>query len=170
MLRDLTNVETIYRRQLKTVRIKLQRDYAGTKEIELVTVSSPAEVNEIAKAIFSGLDDDQEHFVLLVCNAANEITGFKVIASGAQDHVSVDVKLVFRNALLLGASRVIVLHNHPSGMLVPSPPDLKLTRKLADAGHVLDIELLDHIIWSPQGYSSLSQKHPRLFERSPLRD
>lgn len=162
--RDLTPVETVYSLRLRTVRLRVQRDIMAGEEIELITLSGPADVYRIAKAIYDGLDEDQEHFVLLVCNIANQVIGFKVVASGGQGHVFVDAKLVFRHALLLGAYNIIALHNHPTGDLTPSSADLSLTRKLVLAGRMLDIELLDSIIYSRRGILSMREQHPQLFD------
>jgi DNA repair protein RadC len=164
-LRDLTNVETIYRRTLQTVRVRLRRTYACSDDIELITISKPADLHAIFRAIFDGLDDDQEHFVMLVLNAAGQVVGYKLIGSGTQDYVYVDCKIVFRNALLLGAHSIIVAHNHPTGTPVPSAADIELTRKLAVAGKVMDITLRDHFILVQHAEPvSLYQKYPRLFE------
>ena len=168
-LRDLTNVETIYRRTLQTVRVRRRRSYAGADEIELITISKPADLHAIFRAIYDGLDDDQEHFMMLVLNGAGQVVGYKLIGSGGQDHVYVDCKVVFRNALLLGAHSIIVAHNHPSGSLVPSAADLELTRKLAVAGKILDIAVLDHFILGQHADPvSLREKHPELFDGSSL--
>ena len=166
-LRDFTNVETIYRRKLQTVRVRLRRTYVGSKDIDLLTVATPSDVHAILRAIYAGLDDDQEHFLMLVLNGAGQVVGYKLIGSGAQDHVYVDCKIVFRNALLLGAHSIIVAHNHPSGSFVPSAGDLELTSRLVIAGKVLEIPLLDHCILGPHmDYISLYTKHPNLFEAS----
>jgi DNA repair protein RadC len=163
-LRDFTNVDTIYRREIRTVRVRLRRTYVGSKDIELLTVNTPADVHAIFRAVYAGLDDDQEHFVMLVSNGAGQVVGYKLIGSGAQDHVYVDCKIVFRNALLLGAHSIIVAHNHPSGSLVPSAGDLELTGRLVIAGKVLEIPLLDHFILGHHAdYVSLYEKHPALF-------
>lgn len=166
-LRDFTNVETVYSRKLQTVRVRLRRTYVGSEDIELLTVATPADVHAIFRVIFAGLDDDQEHFVLLVLNGAGQVVGYKLIGSGGQNHVYVDSKIVFRNALLLGAQCIIVGHNHPSGSLAPSAGDLELTRRLVVAGKILDIPLLDHcILGHHTDYLSLYEKHPHLFDAS----
>ena len=66
-----------------------------------------------------------------------------------------DPATVFRPAIKLGASAVILVHNHPSGELKPSKPDLKLTKEIAAAGEVLHIKLLDHLIVTRNGFTSL---------------
>ena len=71
----------------------------------------------LQKNIYSGLSDDQEHFCILFLDNGNNITGFKVLFSGAMNAATVDLKVVFRNALLFGARSLILVHNHPSNTL-----------------------------------------------------
>lgn len=166
-IRDLGDVPTVYSKKLRTVQIRLRRSYARSRDIELATIGSTIDVYEVVKVIFSTLDDDQEHFIVLVCNTAQELTGYKVIASGAQDQVYVDPRIVFRSALLLGAHSIILAHNHPSGRSEPSDADLVLTGKLVLAGQIMDIKVLDHVIYSTRDWSSIRDKHPALFGDSP---
>lgn len=118
---------------------------------------------EVLQAIFASLDDDQEHLILLVLNAMGDITGYKLISSGGQDRAIIDSKVLFRNALLLGASKIILSHNHPSGRLEPSEEDLLITVKVVEAGAVLDIEVVDHIIYTVAGYTSIRRAAPFIF-------
>jgi DNA repair protein RadC len=109
------------------------------------------------------LDGEQEHIILLILNA-QEMRGFKVLASGAQAHVWLDRKLLFRNALLLGAKSIIVVHNHPSGSTTPSPHDLKMTRLIARGGRLMDIDIIDHVIYTSDSILSLREQKPELFQ------
>jgi len=72
--------------------------------------------------------------------------------------------VLFRNALLLGASSVILAHNHPSGLLEPSAEDIAMTAAIAQGGALLDIEVLDHLIYTAHGYTSIRQVAPQVFE------
>lgn len=167
-LRDLTSVETIDRKEIRTVRVRVRRTYAGSEDIELATLATAADVHELFRAIYAGLDDDQEHFVMLVLDAAGQVVGYKLIASGAQNRVYVDCKIVFRSALLLGAQAIVVAHNHPTGVLTPSAGDIDLTARLALAGKILEIPLLDHfILGKHDDHVSLYEKHPMLFMPTP---
>jgi len=162
-IRDLTKVDTVYKMKLKTVSLKLHQDYIASGDIDLETARSPDDVFEVLKSIFLNLDDDQEHLILLVLNQTKNLTGFKLIASGGQYSSLVDCKILFRNALLLGAASIIVAHNHPAGSIEPSQADLALTKKIVQAGKALDIELVDHIIFTPNKYCSLMALNPELF-------
>lgn len=133
-------------------------------DVELDTIRKPYDVYAVLRAIYDTLDDDQEHVVLLVLNLAREVTGYKLISSGGQTHTLIDCKVLFRNALLLGASGVIVAHNHPGGQLEPSEYDVEVTAKVIEAGKALDVQVLDHIIYTAHGYTSLREAVPTLFE------
>ena len=144
-------METKY--EVKTIKVQLK-----LKEGKLPVVSSPERVVEVVRHIYKDLDADQEHFVILALNTQNEVDGFKVIASGMMDQVNVDLKILFRSALLLGASGLIMVHNHPSGYNDPSDDDKRLTRTTQEAAKILGIRLLDHIIVSHTGYFSFLER------------
>jgi len=101
---------------------------------------------------------------MLVLNQAHEVTGYKLISSGSQCASLIDSKVVFRNALLLGARSIIVAHNHPGGSRTASAPDVAVTRKLVQAGAIVDIPVVDHIIYTSKGYTSIREAMPHLFE------
>jgi len=99
-------------------------------------------------------DRKQEHFLCASINGANEILNIRVVSIGLIDRTPVHPREVFGDALADRASAIIVAHNHPSGSLEPSPFDVEVTRQLKDAGTVLGIALLDHIIFNRSGYFS----------------
>ena len=162
-MRDLTNVQTVYTARLRTLRVRLRTALAASPDVELLTISQPADLTQVLDVVFSTLDDDQEHFIILILNAASELIGYKVIASGAQDHVHVDPKQVFRNALLLGANSIILAHNHPSGQAIPSAKDIALTGQLRIAGELLHLSVLDHLIYTKKKQISVRDYMPAVF-------
>ncbi|HEX2574485.1 MAG TPA: JAB domain-containing protein [Polyangia bacterium] len=163
-VRDFTNEQTIYKKRLRTITLRLRRTPASNEGRSLLTVGGAGEVEDVLRSIFEQYDEDQEHFVLLVFDGSHELLGFKRLASGTQTSVMVDRALVFRNALLLGARSIMVAHNHPNGSLVPSPDDVTLTKALVELGHSIMIEVLDHIIISPKGTcASMKEREPLLW-------
>lgn len=104
------------------------------------------------------VDLPHEEFWILLLNRANQVTKRVRISEGGTSGTLVDAKKVFRYALEGQASAIILSHNHPSGNLTPSDADLRITRKLVEAGKVLDITVLDHIIVSERGYTSLADE------------
>ncbi len=100
----------------------------------------------------------QEEFKVMVLNRNNEVLGICPLSRGGVSGTIVDAKLVFSIALKCNASSIIVAHNHPSGNLKPSDADIKLTKKLKQAAAYLDIQFLDHVIVTKNGYTSFSDK------------
>lgn len=96
----------------------------------------------------------QESFYVLYFSGAMKLSGFFKIADGTNDAVPVDMKMMFTNALLSGSHSIILAHNHPSGTLKPSTADLELTKKANKAAELLSIQILDHIILTPDSYYS----------------
>lgn len=138
-------MDTIYKLETATIKLKVAET--------LGTVRDPENATEILRAVYQELDQDQEHFTILCLNKANKVTGIKTVSSGGQDQGMVDPRIVFRIALLMGATSLIVAHNHPSGRNEPSPEDIAVTRKLVEAGKLLDINVMDHIILGEQSFS-----------------
>jgi len=93
----------------------------------------------------------KEEFFLLILNKANNFLGWFKLSSGGTSGTVVDVKIVFMLALLTNASSVILCHNHPSGNLQPSEADIKLTNQIKEAGKLLGISVLDHLIIASNG-------------------
>lgn len=100
----------------------------------------------------------QEEFKVLLLNRNHQVLGIYPLSKGGISGTVVDAKLVYSVALKCNASSIIVAHNHPSGNLNPSEADLRLTKKLKQAGNYLDITLLDHLIITKNGYYSFSDE------------
>ena len=99
-------------------------------------------------------DMRQEHFLVLYLNQSNHPLKVECISNGGTTHVIADPKLIFKNALNLGATCLVLGHNHPSGNPRPSENDRQLTKKLVAAGKLLDINVIDHIIIGNERYYS----------------
>ncbi len=103
-------------------------------------------------------DLNYEEFWVLFLNRANRVIGRQRISSGGVSGTVVDAKIIFKHALEMLASGIILCHNHPSGNLNPSSADLELTRKLRNGGKVLDINVMDHLIIAESGYYSFADE------------
>ncbi|WP_080058123.1 RadC family protein [Spirosoma aerolatum] len=104
------------------------------------------------------IDKPHEEFWILLMNRANEILRPVQISSGGISGTVADPKIIFKQALEHLASSIILFHNHPSGNLTPSQADKDLTRKLKDAGRILDIPVLDHLIFTDKAYFSFADE------------
>jgi len=98
----------------------------------------------------------QECFVVLTLNGKNEIIGQHLITLGLVDASLVAAREVFRPAIIDGAASIILAHNHPSGHTDPSAEDLRVTKKLIEAGEIIGITVVDHLIIG-KGYTSLRE-------------
>jgi len=135
--------------KIKTFQVQLELHEKGEK------ITDAPEAVKIARSIFDTLDADREHFVALFLNRANKVEGYKVLFSGSPNQTPVFIQTLFRYALLANASAIIVCHNHPAGSLKPSPEDIQITEKIREAGELLGVPLLDHIILTDDDYLSM---------------
>jgi len=121
-------------------------------EIEFIKTS------EDAHKILAPLMEDllYEEFWVVFLNNANKIISKRKMSVGGVNATIVDVRIIFKEALEAQASKIVLAHNHPSGRNQPSLDDLNLTKKLIEAGKILDISILDHIIISENKYYSFS--------------
>ena len=104
------------------------------------------------------IDLSHEEFWIILLNRANHIINKLSISHGGVSGTVVDAKTVFKPAIDKLASGIILVHNHPSGNLQPSPQDVELTKKLKKAGEVLDVTVIDHIIVANAGFYSFAEE------------
>lgn len=97
-----------------------------------------------------------ERFFVLLLSRSNECFAFKQISQGGITATFTDAKLIFQTALLCHAPQIILLHNHPSGNNSPSTADLNMTKQIKKGGALLEIKVLDHVILTTDGHSSMA--------------
>jgi len=95
----------------------------------------------------------------MVLDCLNRVLKVKVLCVGTATETLVDVPELLRSAIALGATRIVVAHNHPSGSIEPSPEDIEFTKSLIKVTHLLNVQLLDSIVVSSSSYFSLKEKH-----------
>ncbi len=100
---------------------------------------------------------DREHFCVLLLSAQNAVIGFETISIGTLTHTLTHPREVFKQAIRQSASSMILAHNHPSGECQPSDEDLHLTERLVEAGQIIGISVLDHIIVGEDSYYSFRE-------------
>lgn len=129
------------------------------KASERLQLSTSKEVYELLKKHW---DENKiefvEQFKILLLNRANKVLGIYEISTGGLVGTVADPKLIFIAALRVAASHIILAHNHPSGNLKPSKQDKELTQKIKDGGKLLEIEVIDHLIISKDGYYSFADE------------
>ena len=103
-------------------------------------------------------DRKQEHFICVSLNGANEILNTRVVTIGLADRSHVHPREVFADVLIDRASAVVLAHNHPAGPLDPSEEDIAVTKRISQAGQILGITGLDHIVFNQREYLSFVEK------------
>ena len=99
-----------------------------------------------------------EQFKVLLLNRANKVLGIFEVSSGGSTGTVADPKLIFAAAIKANACGIILAHNHPSGNLQPSQADIDLTKRMKEGGRLLEIQVLDHIIVTTEGYYSFADE------------
>ena len=136
--------------------LELGRRFVSLAPEERAMVNCPEDVVNLLSAEMSSLD--QEHLRVLLLNTRNEVTGIEEIYIGNVNSSVVRPAEVFRPGIRANATSILVVHNHPSGDPTPSGADVSITRELVEAGKLLGMELLDHIvIGSGQRYVSMKE-------------
>jgi DNA repair protein RadC len=123
-----------------------------------VTVTSSNKVASILQMGWPNIDH-VERFYAILLNRANQVLGIQLVSIGGTTGTVADPKVIFQAAIKTNACSIIIAHNHPSGNLKPSEADIKLTKKIKEAGSFLDISVLDHlIITSDEKYYSFADE------------
>ena len=126
--------------------IKLTKHDEGTDDVYSIMQRVLLRDNQI--------NQEKEHLWMIGMNQAGYILYIELIALGSYKSVDVEPMNVFRVAVMKNASRVILVHNHPSGSLTPSEADKDITDRLIQVGRILNIDLIDHLIITPKSYIS----------------
>lgn len=119
-------------------------------------ITSPEAAADLLVPLLQDLD--REHAVTLNLDVKHRLIATTTVSIGSIDHTFISPREVFRDALSHGAGAVVIAHNHPSGDAEPSRDDERITRRLGQAGEVLDIDVLDHIVVGHQRWVSLARR------------
>ena len=124
-------------------------------------VSSPKAIWNITKDLLLAedkIDQDKEHFWVFHLDNRNRIKLIDLVSLGILNSSIVHPRETFRRAVIEGSAQIIIAHNHPSGEATPSEDDLTVTKRLVKAGEILGIELIDHLIITLAGFTSMKEK------------
>lgn len=163
--------------KLSRLSLKDLMKFKGIGKVKAIEISTALEIGrrralqeipefikiDSASAAYSVLapllkDLPTEEFWAVYLNQSNKVIQKSRLAQGGIASSIVDIRLIFKQALEHYATGIIVAHNHPSGSLVPSPADIGITKKISEAGEVLQIRLLDHLIISQEGFFSFKEE------------
>lgn len=124
--------------------IKIYQKSCSTVDSPTDTIKSPEDgVTAVSPLI---AHTDREHFVVICLNTKNTILHMEVAHIGSLNSCVVHPREIYKGAILCNAAAIIVAHNHPSQVITPSQEDIKITQRLSEAGQLIGIELLDHLI------------------------
>ena len=119
-------------------------------------INSPADAASLVQYEMSGLE--QEHLRVILLDTRNRVLDIVEVYKGSVNSAQVHVGEVFKPAIRRGAPAIIVVHNHPSGDPTPSPDDVAVTRAIVQAGKLLDIDVLDHMVIGQRRWVSLKER------------
>ena len=148
------NGEKVRMHRLPIYRVALVRESSQLSMLN--RINNPRNVYEIASSYLEGAD--REHFVVIMLDTKNQVIGINTVAIGILASCPIHPREVFKPAILANAAGIILLHNHPSGDAQPSQDDLLLTRRLKEAGEILGIQVVDHVILGYATYVSLKER------------
>lgn len=138
-------------------RVVLEKEVSTNCPDLTYAIKSPEDAVNVGKS-FMRIHEEPEEYMYMICmNTKNKIIGVFEISHGSVNSSIVSPREVFQKALLANAVSIIVMHNHPSGDATPSREDVEVTKRLSEAGKIVGVEVLDHIIIGDQ-YSSLKEK------------
>ena len=137
--------------------LELGRRRRGEEALIKKKITSSVSVFELMQPIIGELP--HEEFWIVYLNNSNKVIQKNQLSKGGITGTLVDVRLALKNALEVGATGIILAHNHPSGTLKPSEADKQLTKKLKTAGDSLDIKVLDHLIITEKAYFSFADEN-----------
>ena len=138
-------------------KLELVKEESHKYEVE-TRISCPKDIYEVLTKVCRIQCNAEEVFILITLNTKNIVTGYFEVHRGTINTSLVHPREVFKRALLNNASNIVVAHNHPSGDPNPSKEDIQITERLKEAGNLLGINLLDHIIVGEDKYISLKEK------------
>ena len=137
---------------------EIKVSYSNTNPDRVQVTNSQKMFEEIMKHWDLDILEYQEQMKVILLNRANIVLGIYEMSKGGISGTVVDIRIILGVALKCNASAIILVHNHPSGKLVPSEPDKAITKRLKEACNLLEVYLLDHLIISKFGYYSFADE------------
>ena len=144
-------------RLTETKRVELEKEFSMNRPDLVSFIRSPEDAAAVGKGFMRIHEEPEEYMYMLCLNNKNRITGVFEISHGNVNSSIVCPREVFQKALLANAVNIILMHNHPSGDPSPSTEDITVTKRLIEAGNILGVQVLDHIIIGDR-YVSLKEK------------
>lgn len=139
---------------MKFSKVKLQMIQERNYSYNSKTIKSAKDIVKTVNKYEELEKATEEHTILICLNIKNQIVAYTELAKGGINYCNLDFKTIFKTVLLCNASKIILVHNHPTGVATASKSDINITRRLIDTAKLMDIELLDHIIVANDNFVS----------------
>ena len=144
-------------KMIKKIELRVRRERLAESTIPYNdTMSRPEDVARVAQSILGGVD--QEVFLVIPVDVKNKALGYVEVSKGSVDYCQVDPREVFRAAIVMGATAVFIIHNHPSGDPKYSLEDKSITEKMWEVGNLVGISLMDHVIVAGDKHFSFAEE------------
>lgn len=156
-------IENKWQNENSILKAQVRMTPSNLESVSLSSLDVNDKINRIHKAknicrtIYTLEEYDilgREYFVMLGLNRSNKIQIYSLVSMGGVNGTIADGKIIFKTAILSGCSAIILCHNHPSGNIEPSPPDISLTERLTKFGAMIDLPIIEHIILTENSYYS----------------
>src|SRR5690554_4956560 len=137
--------------------LRVTKESSGRYDVNK-KIQSPEDVYSVVQKVIKASEYAEENLWLITLDTKNNISGIFTVSTGSLNSSLVHPREVFKRAMLQNAASIIICHNHPSGDSTPSKEDINITKRLYEAGEIIGIKLLDHIIAGDNSYTSLKEK------------
>lgn len=151
-IKGINKVKAIELLAIMEIAKRVQKSKIGN----LKSIKDPNDVYEYFSLLIK--EEKQEVFMVIFLNIKSHIIKYEKLFVGGVNCSVIDVNIIFKKAIECGASKIICLHNHPSGDPTPSDQDIIVTQKINDVGMILNVKLIDHLIIGRKGYVSLKKE------------
>lgn len=149
----------------KDIRIRTFKNFVGEltaiykrTELPKVKISSSRDASKFIYPFYDKIMDDHEELKVIHLDNNNQVVNIHHVSSGTDNAALVSVRDIMRHAFLIKTNSIILVHNHPSGNLAASEADKKMTKKIKEAGLLLEMPLIDHLIVTRESYLSFADE------------
>lgn len=158
-MREQLNIDEIIEEEGKVyvakIKLSVIRENTASERIEIGSPEDVAALEFIKEELVSS---DREKFMCIHLNIKHVVLSYEIISIGSLNSSVVHPRETLKGAILSNAAAIILAHNHPSSDVEPSPEDIAVTKRLVDAGNILGIQILDHLIFGGNGFVSLKER------------
>jgi DNA repair protein RadC len=127
-----------------------------------ISITNPQDISKILQAWLKtedSIEKEKEHFIVVSFNVRSKIKSIDIVSIGMVDGVLVHPREVFRRAIIEASTKILIAHNHPSGVCLPSDEDIKVTERVKQAGDIVGIKLVDHIVFAESDFYSFANNN-----------